>query len=615
MKGRLTSQVVMLVLLSVFISTLAILLTAAFSVSSELTRQQHQQTERIVTHLAETLTHAIPGGVIQMDGGDPVHVVIPSVAAFNDSSVVDQSVSIGGGAATIFSFESESDHFRRRLTSIKNQKGERVVGTDLAADSPAQAFVRQGKPYYGPTVLFGHRYYAIYQPTFDSDNHVNGILFAGSPMEQLYDAGYHNIMWQLGLVSVVLTALIAVIVSSVANRMFNPLRALARRVDGLTHGDLIAAIPGIGRHDEIGSLAKAIEQFQASVVVAESLRTSEEQTRRFAETDRVRRDDEARMELENSNLAVFLLGAGLDQLAQGNLVHEITTPLYPAAEKLRIDLNDASHRLRETMSHVAAAAHVIQTGTVEIAATADDISHRTEEQAAGLEETSTALAQITGAVAATASRLREAKEFVAAAKINAEDGSQIVGKAISAMSEIASSARQISQIISVIDEIALQTNLLALNAGVEAARAGDAGRGFAVVAQEVRALAQRSAAAAKEIKSLIAASARHVDSGVGLVGQTGQSLTHILDEVAQINALVLRIATSAQEQEASLQHVNSAVVQMNQATQQNAALVEESAASIHVLARQADSLENLMQQFQIGSPHESAASYRMNDAA
>ena len=177
----------------------------------------------------------------------------------------------------------------------------------------------------------------------------------------------------------------------------------------------------------------------------------------------------------------------------------------------------------------------------------------------------------------------------------------MVGKAITAMGEIEGSARQIGQIIGVIDEIAFQTNLLALNAGVEAARAGDAGRGFAVVASEVRALAQRSAEAAKEIKALISASSQQVGQGVQLVGETGQALQRIDGEVTRINELVIEIATSAHEQAIGLEQVNAAVNQMDQVTQQNAAMVEESTAASHALAREADNLTELMSQFEVGA--------------
>ncbi|WP_343698303.1 methyl-accepting chemotaxis protein [Caulobacter sp.] len=207
---------------------------------------------------------------------------------------------------------------------------------------------------------------------------------------------------------------------------------------------------------------------------------------------------------------------------------------------------------------------------------------------------------MTATVKRTAEGAREARQVVGAAKSDAETGGQVVADAVAAMGEIEKSSVQIGNIIGVIDEIAFQTNLLALNAGVEAARAGEAGRGFAVVAQEVRALAQRSAEAAKEIKALITASTDQVDAGVDLVGKTGEALARIVAQVSRINGLVGEIAASAQEQATGLEQVNSAVSQMDQSTQQNAAMVEESTAASHALAREADDLSRLMGQFDVG---------------
>ena len=237
----------------------------------------------------------------------------------------------------------------------------------------------------------------------------------------------------------------------------------------------------------------------------------------------------------------------------------------------------------------------------EITGAADDLSRRTEQQAASLEETAAALDQITATVKKTSEGAVEATTAVASARTDADRGGEVVREAVSAMSRIESSADQIGQIIGVIDEIAFQTNLLALNAGVEAARAGDAGRGFAVVASEVRALAQRSAGAAKEIKALISASSREVGAGVALVGRTGEALDRIVGQVARVEELVREIAASAREQATGLNEVNAAVNQMDQVTQQNAAMVEQSTAASHALASECDALNQLVCGFRLGA--------------
>jgi methyl-accepting chemotaxis protein len=252
------------------------------------------------------------------------------------------------------------------------------------------------------------------------------------------------------------------------------------------------------------------------------------------------------------------------------------------------------------MQGIAANTQGVRAGAAEITRSSDDLSRRTERQAASLEETAAALDEINVTVGKTAHGANEAREVVNTAKSDAERSGTVVRETVTAMQEIETSSRQISNIIGVIDEIAFQTNLLALNAGVEAARAGDAGRGFAVVATEVRALAQRSADAAKEIKTLISASGTQVEAGVRLVGETGKALTRIVEQVNKLSDLVGNIARSAQEQATGLGQVNSAVNQMDQVTQQNAAMVEEATAASHALAAEAEELSRLVAQFRVG---------------
>ena len=280
--------------------------------------------------------------------------------------------------------------------------------------------------------------------------------------------------------------------------------------------------------------------------------------------------------------------------------HKIQEP-YPADyQKLRDDFNVALARLQETMGTIAGVSAEIRSGSSEISEAADDLSRRTEQQAASLEETAAALDQLNATVKKTAAGANEAGSAVEQAKREAEKGGEVVRNAVLAMEAIQQSSHQINQIIGVIDEIAFQTNLLALNAGVEAARAGEAGKGFAVVASEVRALAQRSAEAAKEIKGLISTSADHVSAGVGLVNESGKALERIVSEVSGVAGVMAEIAASTDEQAAGLSEVNQAINQMDHVTQQNAAMVEQSTAASHALAREAADLARLLGGFDIG---------------
>jgi methyl-accepting chemotaxis protein len=300
------------------------------------------------------------------------------------------------------------------------------------------------------------------------------------------------------------------------------------------------------------------------------------------------------------------LAAGLKRLSEGDLTTRITNKLQGEYDELRVNFNAALDRLQDTVCKVLRDASNISTGAAEISQAADDLSGRTEQQAASLEETAAALEEITATVKSTATNAREARASVTTAKSAAEEGGRVVETAITAMDAIAQSSKKITDIISVIDEIAFQTNLLALNAGVEAARAGDAGRGFAVVASEVRALAQRSSEAAKQIKALILASGEHVESGVKYVGESGAALKRIVEQVVQINALVSEMAMAAEQQSTGIEEVNSAVTQMDQVTQQNAAMVEQSTAASRQLADEAQSLSQSVSFFRASQAPSSA---------
>jgi methyl-accepting chemotaxis protein len=294
------------------------------------------------------------------------------------------------------------------------------------------------------------------------------------------------------------------------------------------------------------------------------------------------------------------LGDALKTLAAGTLTYRIGDVLPAEYAPLREDFNAAMVTLQGTMTSITASTQAVRSGAEEITQASDDLSRRTEQQAASLEETAAALDEITATVRKTAESAVEARKLVTDARTDAEHSGTVVHQTVAAMNGIEKSSKEIGNIIGVIDEIAFQTNLLALNAGIEAARAGDAGRGFAVVATEVRALAQRSAAAAKEIKTLIAASSTQVDSGVTLVGETGTALGRIVEQVAKLNVLIAEIAASAQEQASGLHQVNTAVNQMDQVTQQNAAMVEQSTAASHSLAAEAAELAQLTGKFDTG---------------
>ncbi|MBY3101525.1 HAMP domain-containing protein [Rhizobium laguerreae] len=379
-----------------------------------------------------------------------------------------------------------------------------------------------------------------------------------------------------------------------------PILSLSDDMQRLADGDTAIACTGIGRTDEIGTMASAVEVFRQAAIANKQLEKDAEAARLQGETERVMARKQADEDAaERLRAATSGLAAGLKRLASGDLAFQIDEPFAPDFENLRHDFNMSIRQLDQTLGAIAAAIAAIDEGTREIASGAGDLSKRTEQQAASLEETAAALDQITANVSNSSKRTDEARTEATDANRNAAKSSEVVSHAEEAMRRIEASSQQISSIIGVIDEIAFQTNLLALNAGVEAARAGDAGKGFAVVAQEVRELAQRSAQAAKEIKGHIQKSSVEVESGVKLVLDTSQVLKAISEQIARINQHMDAIAVSAREQSTGLAEVNTAVNSMDQVTQQNAAMVEQSTAASGHLAEEAARLRELVSRFRL----------------
>ncbi|UAL11094.1 methyl-accepting chemotaxis protein [Caulobacter segnis] len=379
-----------------------------------------------------------------------------------------------------------------------------------------------------------------------------------------------------------------------------PLAATAKTMEVLANGSVDVEVKGAERKDEVGAMARSVQVFKDNAV---ALRTAEAaQARANAETEAERRRNQeiAEAAAKEQAMVMEVIASALNHLADGDLTYRLDQEFPEAYQRLQTDFNGAIVQLEEAMRTIVNSARGIGAGSDEIASASDDLSRRTEQQAASLEETAAALDEITATVRRSSAGALEASKVVGSARGDAERSSVVVSNAVNAMNEIEKSSQSISQIIGVIDEIAFQTNLLALNAGVEAARAGEAGRGFAVVAQEVRALAQRSADAAKEIKTLISTSSQQVNQGVSMVGQTGEALQAIVVKVGEIDALVGEIASSGQEQATGLNQVNAAVNQMDQTVQQNAAMVEQSTAAAHSLKSEAGNLVQMISKFRVG---------------
>jgi methyl-accepting chemotaxis protein len=387
----------------------------------------------------------------------------------------------------------------------------------------------------------------------------------------------------------------------VIRRVVGPIGSLTLSMQTLAQGDTSLAIPFVDRKDEVGKMAASLEIFREAAIRNKNIEGEADASRRRSEAERIQMQQQTEADAEaRLTQATGALAASLRRLADGDMACEVNEALAPQFEGLRNDFNTSVRQLREALLSVGQSVSTVDGGAREISDASDNLSKRTEQQAASLEQTAAALEQITSNVKSTSARTGEARDVVRDARARADQSGQVVRNAVAAMERIEKSSQQIGQIISVIDEIAFQTNLLALNAGVEAARAGEAGKGFAVVAQEVRELAQRSANAAKEIKALISNSAVAVAEGVKLVSDTGEGLNAIEQLVQSVTVHMDAIATAAQEQSVGLTEVNTAVNHMDQATQQNAAMVEEMSAAGVGLAQESAKLTDLLSQFQLG---------------
>lgn len=391
-----------------------------------------------------------------------------------------------------------------------------------------------------------------------------------------------------------------------------PLAGLVKSVKTLSEGAYGSTVAGQDRDDEIGSVSKALETFRLGLSNAVELERKASEQQQEADRTRQEVENERLKAAELQQQIVTVLGHGLKELSQGNLGFRIDHSFPGHYGKLKEDFNAAVGSLESVMETLRNSVGVIGAGTGEISSASMDLAHRTEQQAASLEQTAAALNELTEQVHSSASNAHAVAASVNQASADASQSAEVVREAISSMESIEQSSEEISRIIGVIDQIAFQTNLLALNAGVEAARAGEAGKGFAVVAQEVRELAQRSAAAAKEIKALIERSALQVKDGVNLVGRTAQSLNRIADQVININDVIKEISSSSQEQAVGLREINSAMNQMDQVTQQNAAMVEQATAASVALRDEAEKLRVLAERFKTGHRHEaSTVDYRL----
>ena len=409
--------------------------------------------------------------------------------------------------------------------------------------------------------------------------------------------------------------LIAVVVGCVASFLISrgitkPVIGIVGAIKLMAEGNFDLVLPGLGRKDEIGDIAGAVEALKLKAIEKARREADEAAARQALEAEKLARQQKAEAEIvakaaeerakaaEEQAQVLQLLASRLKGLSEGNLTVSLDAELSDAYREIQNDFNATVGHLRETIGAIVASAREVTSASAEISTSTTDLSQRTEEQAASLEETSASMEEISATVKKNAENAQQANQSANTTRELADRGGQVAAKAVEAMAKIKESSHKISDIIGVIDEIARQTNLLALNAAVEAARAGEAGRGFAVVASEVRSLAQRSSQAAKDIKDLITNSTNQVQEGVELVNRAGTSLHEIVDSIKKVSSLVADIANAGAEQASGIEQVNKALTQMDDVTQQNSALVEENAATAKTLEHQAKAMGERIAFFQ-----------------
>ncbi|CAN7743745.1 methyl-accepting chemotaxis protein [Rhizobium leguminosarum] len=416
------------------------------------------------------------------------------------------------------------------------------------------------------------------------------------------NAPLHRQLVAIGIAFLAVLVLVLLLGWLINRMVVKPIQRLSSTMGSLANGVLNEDFDANTRRDEIGDMVKAVQVFRSNAIERQTLQEGADASRKLADKQRVDREEQKAREASELQFAVENLAVGLLQLSEGNLAYRISDSFVESLVSARDNFNITAEKLEAALSQVVQSTMNIDGEAKDIRSAADNLARRTEQQAAAVEQTAAALEEVTTTVKTSAASAQGAGRLVLRTKNNAENSGEIVRHAVTAMERIEKSSSEISNIIGVIDEIAFQTNLLALNAGVEAARAGDAGKGFAVVAQEVRELAQRSANAAKEIKILINTSNEQVGQGVHLVRETGYALENIVSEVQEISLHVATIVENAQEQSSGLQQINIAVNQMDQDTQKNAAMVEETTAATHGMAQEVAALHELVSQFRLSNP-------------
>jgi methyl-accepting chemotaxis protein len=632
---RMTTTILVLVMLSIIGSIAAVSGVIYMNLHSQAMADGEMQQQTNLGVAATILERRISGSVLTWtEEGEIATFQSWAIPPFYDTEVIDSVTRVTRQDAAIYVTDPATGDMLAKTTSIALADGTRAVGGILPAASDVVTRLNAGERVVGQIMIDGTSYKTALQPIQKTNGEVMGAIFVGTPMANVEAAA----TGVLGLIAIVGGAAVAGfgLFGFIASRLITrPIPKLAQTMDVVAQGNYDVEVPFTGLGNEVGAMARAVEVFRenglrvSQMTEAEAARiVADEEKRRqmmtelqaaFGEVvdaavsgDFTKRVHAQFPDAELNSLAgsvnnlvetfdrsVADVGEVLGAMADADLTRRMTGSYQGAFAKLQADTNAVGDKLTEVVQQLRRTSGSLKTATGEILSGANDLSERTTKQAATIEETSAAMEQLASTVLSNAERAKNASASASKVTHTAEEGGRVMDAANEAMERITASSAKISNIIGMIDDIAFQTNLLALNASVEAARAGDAGKGFAVVAVEVRRLAQSAASASSDVKALIEQSSVEVTTGSKLVGEAAGKLASMLEAIRENTQSLEAIARDSAEQATSIEEVTSAVRTMDEMTQHNAALVEQTNAAIEQTEAQATELDRIVDIFAV----------------